>query len=143
MLVTAYLSFISVYKIWPHNILELFFSLNLGLLSFATFYQIANDGDRTVTTYLSVALSLLVFTIIIFYHVFQRLYSIPSLKPYITSILKFPSDNNEEECELSQTGQNQLQDITAWVTHTSVELTQPLIQSQDHTLDNVQSSGTL
>ena len=138
MIVTAYFSYIMVYKIWLNSIIELFFSLNLGLLSFTTFYQITNDGDRTVTTYLSVSFSLFVFAVIIIYHVFQRLLLIPFLKPCIVSVLKLPS-NAKEESELSQTGQNQLQDATAWVTHTSIELTRPLIQSQDHAPDSVQS----
>ena len=127
--ITACLSYMAVYKTWLQNALELLFLLNLGLLSFTTSYQVANDGDKTLTTYLSVSFSLFLFTLIILYHIFQRLLSIQkvkSLKSYITFILKLPFDTKEES-ELNQSGQNQLQDATAWVTHTSIELTEPLI----------------
>ena len=127
--IAMYLSYVAVYKNWLHNILEIVHFSNLGFLSIATIYQLSNDGSRTPTTYISTSIFLFLFVSVVLYHALHRSLSLKSakiIKSWLTVNISrcFPSREGEQ----TQNKQTIPNNCPKLITHTSIELTEPLIQ---------------
>ena len=124
----AYVSFMRVYKILLHNILEIVSLLNVGFLSVATFYQLLNGKSTTTTTTISTSIGFAIFILITLYHTVQQLMSLrkvrdakSQLSANIANVVRMRRGGKDEE-------QNQNRGNTKnKVTHTSVELCESLI----------------
>ena len=64
-----------IYKNWYVDILEGLFLLNLGILSVATSHNMMTDGNQQPVANISGAISLVLFLLILAYHVFKQILS--------------------------------------------------------------------
>ena len=64
-----------IYKNWGVDILEGLFLLNLGILSVATSHNMMTSGNQQLVANLSGAISLILFLLIVAYHVFKQILS--------------------------------------------------------------------
>ena len=64
-----------IYKSWGVDILEGLFLLNLGVLSVATSHNMMAGGNQQLVANLSGAISLILFLLIVAYHVFKQILS--------------------------------------------------------------------
>ena len=64
-----------VYKSWWVDVLEALFLLNLGVLSTATFYTTSTSGNQLTLAHFSVGFSLILFAIIIMFHLKKQVIS--------------------------------------------------------------------
>ena len=125
----VYVSYVRVYKNWVYSVLEISCLFNLALLSVVTFYQMATEGKITFTTSMSVGIALCTLILIVVYHSIKRLLSIRGIKyaseKIITKLRKKTTCNVNEEL------QNNLKENIKYegLTHTSVELYEPLVVS--------------
>ena len=129
----GYLCYMRVYKNLLQNILEALLLFNLGLVSVASLYQISNEENRSITIYLSTSVSFVIFICVTLYHAVQRMLSLRRIKliwSHISAcICPVKTDKNEEHAMNKQFSLNV-------VTHSSVELAEPLIfqDSEDNSL---------
>ena len=123
----VYISFVQVYKSWVHNALEIASLFNLSLLSVVTFYQMATEGRITLSTNLSTGITFGILSLLVFHHSFKRLLSsrmIKRMSMKIRIILRKKRVHDDSNDEV-QNGENI---IVNELTHTSVELCEPLVQ---------------
>ena len=123
----VYVSFVQVYKSWVHNGLEIASLFNLSLLSVVTFYQMATEGRITLSTNLSTGITFGILSLLVLHHSFKRLLSSRRIKSMLMKISiklrkKRVHDDTDDEV---QNGENI---IVNELTHTSVELCEPLVQ---------------
>jgi hypothetical protein len=126
----TYASYIGVYKSWPYNILEIISLLNSGFLSAISFYQLLNDGGLAATTSVSISVAFITFTFILLFHATLQLKSsrkIRSAVSYLIPIarLRLGREQREEDIDIGPLIINQE------LTHTSVELHEPLLDDKD------------
>ena len=123
----VYVSFVQVYKSWVHNALEIASLFNLSLLSVVTFYQMATEGRITLSTNLSTGITFGILSLLVLHHSFKRLLSSRMIKRMSMKISiklrkKRVHDDSDDEV------QNRENIIVNELTHTSVELCEPLVQ---------------
>ena len=129
----AYLSYIGgVYTNWLHNILEIVFLLNIGLLSGATFYLLFNDSTASAAIKISAGAAFITFSLIALYHCFQQLMSLKKIRDIKsntgTNIVNIIRKRKEMSNILIKPRMNH---DHSQVTHTSLELCEQLIQDQE------------
>ena len=99
-----------VYRSWCLDALEASFTLNLIILSGATYYVHLSEGNLCVVRYTSVSIALVTFVGILAYHIFQQVSNtklwkkIPELKfcrPTIKHAIK-EHENNREIADFTQ-----------------------------------------
>ena len=120
----AYLSFIGgVYKSWACNILETAFMLNAGVASVAVLHQCLSGNHVAKVAIISTGVTFAIFAAIIVCHTVKQLLSSKQLRRLkiqsriIAKIHKRGSKNVEEQ----NSSNNKI------ITHTSVELCEPLV----------------
>ena len=97
-----------VYKSWWVDALEALFLLNLGILSAGTFYTMSTGGDQLTLAHISVGTSLVLFAIILMFHLKKQVMSTRAYKIIdqklirkairkLSLIRKFRQDLNDEE----------------------------------------------
>ena len=124
---TVYASYMDIYKNWLHNVIEILSLLNLAFLSVVILYDSSNTILATKT---SSTVTFISFILITFYHSTWRLMSLRKMRQMkskisakITRIRGKRDDKTNTGCgQAMAPNNNQLQ-----VTHTSVELMEPLI----------------
>jgi hypothetical protein len=127
----TYASYIGVYKSWPYNILEIISLLNSGFLSAISFYQLLNDGGLAATTSVSISVAFITFTFILLFHGTMQLKSSRKIKSAVSCLipiaarLRLGREQREEEIDIGPLIINQ------GLTHTSVELHEPLLDDKD------------
>lgn len=123
----VYLSYVQVYKNWLHNFLEMSSLFNLALLSMVTFYQMATDGDISLSTNLSTGMAFCTLSVIALYQSFKRLISLRKVKYFwikFNSKLRFSKrDRRISEVQNEGTIDNTYKGFT----HTSIELCEQLL----------------
>ena len=101
---------------------------NLALLSVVTFYQMAVEGEITATTNLSAGITFCTFSLIILHHAIKRLLSLRRveyvLRKVSTKLRKIRGYDVNEEV---QNEENVIENKQKVLTHTSVEMCEPLI----------------
>ena len=126
--ISVYFSYMRVYKSLLNTVLEVISSLNIGLLSVASSYQLLNNQNSMLTTSISVSIAFTTFTFIILYHASVKLASLKMCKGMrvciVTAIAKMKKHGRLEESEEQQP---QGQAMSNVVTHSSIELKEPLI----------------
>ena len=111
--------FSGVYKNKVHDILEAIFVANLGIVASATLFVQLISKNLNIPTFISIAVSLTIYTVILFYH----LYKYTPIKVWINKInihnresdnipmqvFSCPGINNNSEIEYEQIVQQQIQ----------------------------------
>ena len=128
----TYTSYMGVYKNRLVHFAEIASLANLGLLSVTTFYQLLVDSRPALTTNLSVGVAFVTFIAIVLYHGAQRLLSQRKVRHVSSMAISYMAArvpgvkkgrrDDIEACTLA-TQQEEL-------THTSVELHEPLINKE-------------
>ncbi len=81
-----------VYQSWPKNIVESFFLMNLGILAVVSLYvRVKEDYDPTKQRAVSsvlVGAALIVFFLIVCFHVFKRIVAIPRMRRAFKRVAK-------------------------------------------------------
>ena len=127
--ILAYLCFMRVYKNLLHNILEALSVFNLGLLSVATLYQISNGENNALITHVSTGVAFIMSICITLYHCVERLLSLRIAKLIRSQI-------GTHMCKkIANTEHIQPLPKQPKVTHTSIELTEPLIFQDTETVN--------
>ena len=91
-----------VYKKWYLNVLESFFILQLGFLSAATYDVRARGGNQAAVVYTFVGTNLVVFTLIVIFHIFWQ------LRVYcgFLNVLKLQTESVPDDLERPETSNN-------------------------------------
>ena len=118
-----------VYKSLLNTIFEILSLLNIGLLSVASSYQLLNNQNSMLTTSISVSIAFIMFIFIFIYHATVKLASLKKSKDVrvriVTAITRMKRDERQEENE-----QQKDQATGGPITHTSIELHEPLLEEQ-------------
>ena len=127
----GYICYMQVYKSLLNTVLEVISLLNIALLSVSSSYQLLNNRDSMLTTSISVSIAFIAFVFIVLYHASVKLASMKIYKAtkfrIITAFSKKTGDRKLEEIEEQQP---QGQAMTNIVTHSSIELHEPLIPAE-------------
>lgn len=75
-----------VYKLWPNNVLENLFIINLGLLAIFTYFVMLTNGQQSTITDISLAIAFTLFSGITCYHLHE--YVLKSTKFYRKQVSK-------------------------------------------------------
>ena len=127
----AYLALFAtgIYKVWLVNVLEYSFLLNLIILSASVLYATSVDKPVHLMTQVSVGITLSITAIIIIYHslhvILRMVKAHTNIK--ITNIWKKKMDNNLEINNDNNLKAVNIAALDNKVTHSVVELTEPLI----------------
>ena len=128
----TYTSYMGVYKNRLVHFTEIASLANLGLLSVTTFYQLLVDSRPALTTNLSVGVAFVTFIAIVLYHGAQRLLSQRKVRDVSSSALSYVAarvhgvkKGRRDEIEVCFVATQQEE-----LTHTSVELHEPLINKE-------------
>ena len=120
-----------IYKKWYLNVLESFFILQLGFLSAATYDVRARGGNQAAVIYTFVGTNLVVFTVIVIFHIFWRL----SEHCGFLNVLKRQPESVSDDLERPETS-NSVQRVpikspSKPVSVSVVELRESLLASDD------------
>ena len=122
-----YCSYVKVYKFWMTNVNEISFLLNLVLLSVVTYFQMATRGNIALSTTLSTSIAFITFLLILFRQTAKQFVSSRIVRyrwlKLCTRIRKRTVDCSNNHIQCQESSQSRLQNIT----HTSIELTEPLL----------------
>ena len=125
----GYFCYMQVYKSLFNTILEIISLLNIGLLSIASSYQLLNNKSSVIPTSISAGIAFITFVFIVIYHVCVKVASLKIYKDMklciVTAITKM---RKNEGLELDE--QQEGQATSSFVTHSSVELHEPLLEEQ-------------
>ena len=125
----GYFCYMQVYKNLFNTILEIISLLNIGLLSIASSYQLLNNKSSVIPTSISASIAFITFVFIVIYHVCVKVASLKMCKDMklriITAVTKMRK-NEGLELDDQQKGQA----TGGFVTHTSIELHEPLLEEQ-------------
>ena len=125
----GYFCYMQVYKNLINTILEIISLLNIGLLSIASSCQLLNNKSSVIPTSISASIAFITFVFIVIYHVCMKVASLKIYKDMklciITAITKMRK-NKRLELDDQQKGQA----TGGFVTHTSIELHEPLLEEQ-------------
>ena len=111
-----------VYKCWWLNALELLFTLNLGILTVATYHVKQSGGSQAAVAYTSVSIAFVTFVGIVTYHIYIR---IKSKVQYIQRGYQLLHRNGNCNRSCDESGANlehQCEVTPNIVTHTEVNL---------------------
>ena len=122
-----YVSYVRLYKYWVYSVLDISYLFNLALLSVVTFYQIATEGKITFTTCVSVGIALCTLILIVVHHIVKRLLSLRRIK--YTSVKISTKLRKKRACDINEEVQNKENIKYEGLTHTSIELCEPLVLS--------------
>ena len=128
-IISLYFCYMQVYKKLFNTVLEITSLLNIGLLSIASSYQLLNDKSSMIPTSISASIAFIMFVFVILYHFSMKLASLKMCKDMklhiVTAITKM---RKSEGLELDD--QQKGQATGGFVTHTSIELHEPLLEEQ-------------
>ena len=94
-----------IYKKWPLELLEMISYMNLAFLCLMSFYLLEDKKNQKIVAYISGSVMLLLFVLILFYHIIFEL--ILKLKLWIRSRKQSPTPQSEHE-DSSDTGNDQI-----------------------------------
>ena len=113
-----------VYMIWPRNVLECSFFLNLGIFAVSTMFVLKIGGNQEALFYTSGTIALLEFLGILVYHIYHQAKKLRRVREWgstaMTKCTKRPKDEGENL---------DLMESTRKVTHTTVGLREPLLEN--------------
>ena len=115
-----------IYKNWYVDILEVLFLLNLGILSVATSHNLMTSGNQQLVANISGATSLILFLLIVAYHVFKQILSTDLYEViYMKLKRKFVgvTDHNDQQEQLLSHLVDKPQELTPMTTIISVPST--------------------
>ena len=118
-----------IYESILNNILELIFLLNLTLTSAAALFELSNQKHSPAVIYTSTGIAFIVFVGIVIYHAQRQLRLTAKgakLTSKLTQLLHSKTDEDVEEVQLQRKLESPQE-----VTHTVVELTQPLLEEEE------------
>lgn len=81
------------YKLWPNNVLENLFLVNLGLLAIFTYFIMLTNGQQATITDISLAIAFFMFIGITFYHIHE--YILMNTKFYQRQVSKVHKTANK------------------------------------------------
>ena len=126
-LLLAYLSFVGgVYKSWVCNILEIAFILNAGVASVAVLYQPLNGNHTALVATISTGVAFTAFAATAVCHAIQQLLSLKGLLLVKWGRIIIAKIHTKRDCKKVEEP-NSLKTGDKVITHTSVELCEPLI----------------
>ena len=125
----GYFCYMQVYKNLFNTILEIISFLNIGLLSIASSYQLLNDKSSMIPTSISASIAFVTFVFIILYHVSVKLASLKICKDMrLRNVTAVTNTRKNKGLELDEHQKGQA--TGGFITHSSVELHEPLLEEQ-------------
>ena len=124
-----YVSYVQVYRNWVYNILEMLVLSNLAILSVVTFYHMATEGKVNLTINLSMGTAFCTLFLIVVHHTIKRLLSFRKIKRALVKIIDIMKLRKKRARDINEEVQNKENVKYKGLTHTSVELYEPLVTS--------------
>ena len=123
----AYLASIGgVYKLWPLNLMEYSFILNLAILTAGNMYCLLINTETYLVSQVSVSIALITTMLIILHHGIQKFPKINlKLNAVSQCLISLTSRQNTVTSVCSQS--NRSVKLESHVTHSTVELTEPFM----------------
>lgn len=117
-----------VYRMWPYNLLECSFYVNLGILATTTLFVLKAGGIQAAAVYTSISIALLTFLAVLAIHVYMQLKKVKCFAKVMTgrsALFHKKQDPSKQEQELQ--GSNYSPVAPDPPTVTFAELREPLI----------------
>ena len=131
--ISGYFCYMHVYKSLLNSVLEIILLLNIGMLSVISSYQLLNNQNSmhmlTCTTTISISIAFIMFIFVVLHHTSVKLASLKICKDMkarlITVITNIKKDRILEEIDEQLPQGHTMANL---VTHSSIELHEPLIE---------------
>ena len=124
-----YVSYVQVYRNWVYNVLEMLVLSNLAILSVVTFYHMATEGKVNLTTSLSMGITFCTLFLIVVHHTIKRLLSFRKIKRASIKIIDIMKLRKKRAQDITEAVQNNENIKYKGLSHTSIELNEPLVTS--------------
>ena len=123
-----YISYFKVYKLWMNNVNEISFLLNLVLLSVVTSYQMATGGRLALPIILSTSIAFIDFFLVSIYQGTKQLLTCRRVKyTWIKLQTRVKERVVNRKYNHLHKNEESIKQPCQKITHTSIELTEPLV----------------